>query len=550
MRIRSQLTVLQVPGQTREGEASVRTEFAEEDAKAINKGKFKDLGADLTPSQFILQGVELEERKHLISLKALGPATKSVDRSRLIQAGNMIKRRFDSWETSQRAHMPGVFTYRQEGDGDVGTAPGAATQVQDIRLLLPSDIVNVEELSLSLKLARFEFRIRVAQAHSAIRELRGLLLWRSQRIISKKKYSSDQKYGSEISGHQTASGEAGEHPQGDCMVKGTTGAGGWHLRSLTTFDVGYGDGKRKLAWIWNVHSSGEKPSVAVLNTMRIEFSRARARAHRWQEECILLREEMRRVAQFWAHGAKTWTERAELYEKLVEQRLPPSAAVAAFPQLVDDEHNLRVGSFYGKIAYARRQAALRERLRENSVKAHAHLVEPLLHMDKGDGKVLDGTVMVECKGRPPLKKREKGGKKKRMFLILRRRTVARDLTKEGNAGTSILIAGISTAKKGSAFRWVWDTALMQKGQSDLNGNPRLMQKRWRDLTQHYAAKLCHLVLKQQIRADEDEPHPLELLLQELGDRDHTLGHSGNHLNLAPREQVDGRPVWQYTDHFG
>lgn len=86
--------------------------------------------------------------------------------------------------------MPAVLGYREEGTGDVRTAPGAATQVKDLRLLLPSDIVDVDSLSVSLKLARYEFRIQVAQAHSAIRELWGLLLWRSQRLISKKKHSS------------------------------------------------------------------------------------------------------------------------------------------------------------------------------------------------------------------------------------------------------------------------------------------------------------------------------------------------------------------------
>lgn len=201
------------------------------------------------------------------------------------------------------------------------------------------------------------------------------------------------------------------------------------LWSLTTFDVGYGDGKRKLAWFWNVHSSGEKLSVAILNStcllshslsnidqlkiaLQIEVCCARARAHQWQEECILLQEEMRRVAQFWLHGHKMWNEWAQLYENLVKQCLPPSADIAAFPQLVEDEHNQRVSSFRGKIAYARRQAALREHLRDATVKAHAHLVEPLCWMDKGDGKAIDGDIMVEGKGYVPEKKKCKKGKGK------------------------------------------------------------------------------------------------------------------------------------------
>lgn len=163
-------------------------------------------------------------------------------------------------------------------------------------------------------------------------------------------------------------------------------------------------------------SSGRKCSHRRYLALRIEFCRARARAHRWQEECILLREEMRRVEQFWAHAVKAWNERARMYEKLVVERLPPSADITDFPKLMEAEHRERVGSFYGKIAYARRQAALREQLRQSSVQAHAHLIGPLMQMDKGDGVIADACVMVEGKGRKivpklPVPKKQKKGRK-------------------------------------------------------------------------------------------------------------------------------------------
>ncbi|KAJ3537092.1 hypothetical protein NMY22_g5739 [Coprinellus aureogranulatus] len=395
-------------------EASVRSEMADEDSAAFEKGKFKDLPSDTTPSQFILQGIELEEaiRKHLIAIKALGPATKSVDRSRLVQAGNMLKRRFESWESTQRTHMPTVFPYRERGEGDVGTAPGAATQVKDIRLLLPSDIVDVEGVSVSMKLARYEFRVRVAQAHTSIRELRGLLLWRSQRIISKKKYSSgtammtrsntliaeiSQKIRDSATWYRRVRdrlvklGEVLKEKKWEETLKILKDR---HLRSLTTFDVGYGDGKRKLAWIWNLHSSGEKASVAVRNELS-SVERA-PRAHRWQEECILLREEMRRVACSFRGlmGRKPGSSGAELYVEASDTSASRQArTIAAFPRLVEDEPQPT-------------------NLRKRSAHAHAHLIEPLLRMDKGNGVVVDGSVMVEGKGYIPKKKRDKASSKK------------------------------------------------------------------------------------------------------------------------------------------
>jgi hypothetical protein len=46
--------------------------------------------------------------------------------------------------------------------------------------------------------------------------------------------------------------------------------------------------------------------------LRIEWCKSRARAQRWQEECVLLKEEMRRVLQFLDWDASRWTALAAL----------------------------------------------------------------------------------------------------------------------------------------------------------------------------------------------------------------------------------------------
>ena len=42
----------------------------------------------------------------------------------------------------------------------------------------------------------------------------------------------------------------------------------------------------------------------------LEWCKARARAHRWQEECSLLEEEMRRIKVFFGWQGRYWTEMA------------------------------------------------------------------------------------------------------------------------------------------------------------------------------------------------------------------------------------------------
>ena len=62
------------------------------------------------------------------------------------------------------------------------------------------------------------------------------------------------------------------------------------------------------------------PSFSVIFThilhrlaLRIEFCRARARAHRWQEECLLLNEELARVYRFFGWDAARWEDRGRGY---------------------------------------------------------------------------------------------------------------------------------------------------------------------------------------------------------------------------------------------
>ena len=63
--------------------------------------------------------------------------------------------------------------------------------------------------------------------------------------------------------------------------------------------------------IWRYHGAINpiSPSNAdqeVDDSMRVEWGKARARAHRWTEETVLLQEEMRRVVAFFEWKARWW----------------------------------------------------------------------------------------------------------------------------------------------------------------------------------------------------------------------------------------------------
>ncbi|KAF7351521.1 hypothetical protein MSAN_01584500 [Mycena sanguinolenta] len=90
------------------------------------------------------------------------------------------------------------------------------------------------------------------------------------------------------------------------------------------FNLETGEGRRKLSWIWYTGAIKDSdlaqdgslhegmcfefiPTYAHTDVdIRIEWTKARARADRWKEELILLEEEMRRVLQFCGWKKRWW----------------------------------------------------------------------------------------------------------------------------------------------------------------------------------------------------------------------------------------------------
>jgi hypothetical protein len=94
---------------------------------------------------------------------------------------------------------------------------------------------------------------------------------------------------------------------------------------------GPGEGHRRLSWIWegagrdpdsssglhegeylaHFHCSPNPLIVLFIPALRVEWAKSRARAMRWKEEVMLLREEMRRVLVYFEYKAAWWVDRGE-----------------------------------------------------------------------------------------------------------------------------------------------------------------------------------------------------------------------------------------------
>ncbi|KAJ8518864.1 hypothetical protein ONZ45_g4098 [Pleurotus djamor] len=113
-------------------------------------------------------------------------------------------------------------------------------------------------------------------------------------------------------------------------------------RNMREASTRLGEGYREVPWIWRVAGSLIAEDTGAMNAgLRVEWAKSRARALRWQEEVLLVKEEMRRVRLSLQHEADEW-----------RKRQASSPTITTDPDLSQ-----------GLSAYAHRQILVRETLR-------------------------------------------------------------------------------------------------------------------------------------------------------------------------------------------
>ncbi|KAG2151533.1 hypothetical protein DEU56DRAFT_869093 [Suillus clintonianus] len=303
--------------------ASVHLELAKEEASDIESDGSRALHEDCSPSMLISSGLELEEQH--------------------------LQCRIEAWVKVQELYIPMVAALRRDKSNDVITP-------ESFQLLLPSHVGGTT--TYDLKFQTIEWKLRYGEARDTLRSLRSNL--RAQTAVLKYKDRNLRGQGANTRARNTLKGingriEAASSRYQDArkalvvltpLVKET----GWQssLRPLNCEDIqgmsdllwGQTEGRRKLSWIWNMRGAhgDELCNDGSMEDMKIEWCKARAHVMQRKEEVELLQEEMRRILQFFDWQATSWDERAN-------QSWSEGPAERE-----------------GKIAYARRQAALRRAL--------------------------------------------------------------------------------------------------------------------------------------------------------------------------------------------
>jgi hypothetical protein len=173
----------------------------------------------------------------------------------------------------QQLYMPSVTAYRHT-KSESDSVEDTSASIHNIQFMMPSEIVGL--VHFNARLTRYEFKFRMGQAHSTIRDLQRALLLKSRLLISKKRYSlgtqvmtrsnalitevgkwitqTAAKYNSVYSKLWKLSRELGGEETGD--VSAFQVLKPEHLVGLASATDGP-DSFKSLSWIWKVRSPGK-----------------------------------------------------------------------------------------------------------------------------------------------------------------------------------------------------------------------------------------------------------------------------------------------------
>ncbi|KAG2342432.1 hypothetical protein BDR05DRAFT_1000757 [Suillus weaverae] len=340
--------------------ASVQLELARDDQNDIQMGTCLALHEDCTPSVLISTSLELEEQQRRMKADRTGLSIHASDNQegKLLQRNNTLQCRIDTWTKLQELYMPSLTALHVSKRSVSGGITAAVTTPETIKLWLPSHISRTAPCD--TRLQTIEWKLRYTQAHDALHSLCSNL--HAQTTILKYKDCNLHGQGANMRARNTlkaiearleAATSTYERAHKVLIVLAPlVNQTGWHLslrplnqtdiRSMTDLLWGESEGTRKLSWIWNMRGAapdemGNDNAFEGKYSFFVFGGFLRARAMHWAEEVELLKEEMRRILQFFEWHAQCWDEHG------LEDAL--------HDVVDDDEHE-------GLLAYAKRQASL------------------------------------------------------------------------------------------------------------------------------------------------------------------------------------------------
>ncbi|KAJ7049316.1 hypothetical protein C8F01DRAFT_1002463 [Mycena amicta] len=324
-------------------EGQILAELKKAELEEVRAGRGDAMIGKMTGVAFVKAGLQLEDLQRRIRAEVKATVTMTADRaSQLDELRVSFFKKLHNWETHQAVFMPAVEDLRaaEEEKRDRDVAPPLA---EETKLWLPSDMTSDQRRSNCRRgLIDAELRLREGQCGDALAKLRSYLQakhhlidhrnanavgqlasTRSNTLIGRingqgqremTKYRNARRAGMELKATfcphfqvlNDDDARVGVEVQSDAAAQTALGRVGAarRVRNEPTVPKVI----KPVSWIWSV--GGEPDSQELHDSVRVQWSKAKARRDRWVEEVEIIREEMRRTLRSLETVQKEWLERA------------------------------------------------------------------------------------------------------------------------------------------------------------------------------------------------------------------------------------------------
>ncbi|KAF6741396.1 hypothetical protein DFP72DRAFT_1115848 [Ephemerocybe angulata] len=304
----------------------VRLQLNKEDAEEAGRGTVS--AHQTSVSHFLMTGLDLEEQQRsLIEHLKGNKLTTSKQKADLEEKRTGLQRRINQFRPVQLAYTPCVASLLPVLDA---TDPGETVTPEKIPLHLPSSLSQVFRDSIP-DLVGKEQRLREAQCDDALSEIRrqrriltGLVQFKKLNLSGQgnKPNTRVRSLYNRIQSKITRAHLRYQVAREALCILAPNGAWCQRLQMLKTEDIrgpgkdsGTSNGRYIMSWIWLVQRAQTEGVEALEGdeldeSLRVEWLKSRARLRRWEEEYLLVQEEMRRTIAYLDWEASLWSTRA------------------------------------------------------------------------------------------------------------------------------------------------------------------------------------------------------------------------------------------------
>ncbi|KAJ7716172.1 hypothetical protein B0H14DRAFT_2412947 [Mycena olivaceomarginata] len=315
-----------------------------------------DVRGDLHTHEMINMGMQLEEQQCALQWDSGAVKLHATDRQKaaLLERSNKLGSKITEWLKIRESFAPIVVPLRMVDDQVRATAARLqatpALPVHAIKLWLPLRLASMPGVIVKESHARMEFALRIGKAETALGELRRLLLVQTAKWKHKDAFTrgvaanmraktvidavedSIRRTAAEYRAARLALVNLGPVPKETEWKLKLQVLAPDNGRAATEEMWKKKQEERPVSWIWLSQLTDEEGSQGgMVEALRLEWAKSRARAWRWTEEVDLLEQEMDRVLRFLRWKEAWWTNLQDQRPSVVEDPIL-SEGFAAYAQ--------------------------------------------------------------------------------------------------------------------------------------------------------------------------------------------------------------------------